>query len=213
MMKKIYIHGLGQTAHSWDKVIEASGNREGVVCPDLPELISDKETTYENLYVAFSKMCDAADDELILCGLSLGGVLAFNYAVEHADKVKALVLIATPYKMPKAALRLQNIMFRFMSDSSFQGIGFTKKDFIKLCKSMMRLDFTDELHKITCPTLVVCGENDTANMKASVKMADILRDADMRTVKGASHEVNTQAPEALAQILDDFYRTKVSQGF
>ena len=24
MMKKIYIHGLGQTAHSWDKVIEAS---------------------------------------------------------------------------------------------------------------------------------------------------------------------------------------------
>ena len=23
-MKRIYIHGLGQTAHSWDKVIEAS---------------------------------------------------------------------------------------------------------------------------------------------------------------------------------------------
>ena len=129
MMKRIYIHGLGQTAHSWDKVIEASDNRDGIVCPDLPELIGDKETTYENLYAAFSKMCDVADDELILCGLSLGGVLALNYALEHADKVKALVMIATPYKMPKAALMLQNIMFRFMSDSMFQGIGFTKKGF------------------------------------------------------------------------------------
>lgn len=211
MMKRIYIHGLGQTAHSWDKVIEASDNRDGIVCPDLPGLIGDKETTYENLYAAFSKMCDAKDEELILCGLSLGGVLALNYAVEHAEKVKALVLIATPYKMPKAALMLQNIVFRFMPDSGFKGIGFTKRDFIKLCKSMMELDFTDELHKITCPALVVCGENDTANMKASVKMADILQDADMQTVKGAAHEVNAQAPEALSQILEDFYKTKVLQ--
>lgn len=76
---------------------------------------------------------------------------------------------------------------------------------------MMELDFTDELHKITCPALVVCGENDTANMKASVKMADILQDADMQTVKGAAHEVNAQAPEALSQILEDFYKTKVLQ--
>ena len=48
MMKTIYIHGLGQTAHSWDKVIEASDNRDGVVCPDLPRLIGDIEPTYEN---------------------------------------------------------------------------------------------------------------------------------------------------------------------
>ena len=85
MMKRIYIHGLGQTAHSWDKVIEASDNRDGIACPDLPGLIGDKEPTYENLYAAFSKMCDAKDEELILCGLSLGGVLALNYAVEHAE--------------------------------------------------------------------------------------------------------------------------------
>ena len=42
-MKRIYIHGLGQTAHSWDKVIEASDNRDGIACPDLPGLIGDKE--------------------------------------------------------------------------------------------------------------------------------------------------------------------------
>ena len=47
MMKRIYIHGLGQTAHSWDKVIEASDNRDNIVCPDLPGLIGDKEPTYE----------------------------------------------------------------------------------------------------------------------------------------------------------------------
>lgn len=91
MMNRIYIHGLGQTAHSWDKVIEESDNRDGVVCPDLPGLIGDKEPTYENLYAAFSKMCDAKDEELILCGLSLGGVLALNY--KEALRIQVLVKI------------------------------------------------------------------------------------------------------------------------
>ena len=154
MMKRIYIHGLGQTAHSWDKVIEASDNRDGIVCPDLPGLIGDKEPTYENLYAAFSKMCDAKDEELILCGLSLGGVLALNYAVEHVKKVKALVLIATPYKMPKAALMLQNIVFRFMPDSGFKGIGFTKRDFIKLCKSCLL--YTSGITKV-CKDSELCA--------------------------------------------------------
>ena len=100
-MKQIYIHGLGQTSNSWNKVIEQLEDVEYSICPDLAELVQGQEITYQNLYAAFSTMCDAIEGDISLCGLSLGGVLALNYAIEHSEKVKSLVLIAIQYKMPK----------------------------------------------------------------------------------------------------------------
>ena len=71
---------------------------------------------------------------------------------------------------------------------------------------MMKLDFSDSLSKITCPTLVICGEKDFANRKAAGKLADILTNAEMREIAGAGHEVNVDAPEALSEVLYSFYR-------
>ena len=46
-------------------------------------------------------------------------------------------------------------------------MGFGKKDFISLSKSMMDLDFQKDLEKINCRVLVLCGEKDKANMKVT----------------------------------------------
>ncbi len=69
-----------------------------------------------------------------LCGLSLGGVLALQYTIEHPEKVNSLVLIAAQYKMPAKLLKPQNSFFRFMPKSSFQQTGFGKREFMELCK-------------------------------------------------------------------------------
>lgn len=164
-MKQIYIHGLGQNARSWDKVLEKLGNFEDCICPNLPELVEDGEMTYPNIYASFSDMCDAVNDEIILCGISLGGVLALNYAIEHTDKVKELVLIAAQNKTPKQLLKFQNVLFCFMPKSMFSQMGFKKNDFLKLCHTMMDLDFANVVNKISCPTLIICGEKDSANKK------------------------------------------------
>lgn len=204
-MKQIYLHGLGQTPDSWTKTITHIKNGEQSVCPDLPELIQGKQATYQNLYAAFSDFCNKYDTPVNLCGLSLGGVLALNYTIDHPEKVHSLVLIATPYKMPKHLLQFQNILFRFMPKSMFQETGFCKDDFLQLCRTMMPLDFSDSLSKITCPALVICGEKDNANKKASEKLADLLTNAAFSELKGIGHEVNTEAPEQLAAALSGFY--------
>ena len=80
-MKYIYLHGLGQNAASWNKVIGAAKAPELSVCPDLAEMVKGKAATYSSLYSAFSEMCNAENEDIILCGLSLGGVLALNYAI------------------------------------------------------------------------------------------------------------------------------------
>lgn len=200
-MGKVFVHGLGQTPESWNAVLSSMDETEKCVCPNLVESAKNQNVNYKNLYNAFLELCDKFDEPIDLCGLSLGGVLALNYAIERPDKVKSLVLIATPYKMPKILLKLQNICFRFMPKSMFQQMGFEKKDYIGLCKSMMELDFTDRLDNISCPVMLVCGEKDNANKKAAKELATLLKNARLEIVSGAGHEVNVEAPDKLGKLL------------
>ena len=202
-MKHIFIHGLGQTPASWDKTINALGV-EDCTCPELPALIRDTDKTYQSLYSAFTAYCNDFNDDVALYGLSLGAVLALNYAIDNPEKVKSLALIAPQYKMPKGILRFQNIIFRFMPKSMFTEIGFAKNDYIALCRSMMDLDFSGSLHKIVCRMLVLHGERDSANKKAAAEIAAKIKNADLQVVVGSGHEVNVDAPERLAEIIHTF---------
>ncbi len=202
-MKYIYLHGLGQTPDSWNRVLGYLNAPTNSICPDLAKLVHGREAKYSDLYAAFSALCDTIEDDLTLCGLSLGGVLALNYTIDHPEKVKSLILIATPYKMPKQLLRLQNILFRFMPKSAFSQTGFQKTDFIRLCHSMAELDFSRSLRKVICPTLILCGEHDRANQKACNMLSHLLPDAKFRMIPSAGHEVNVDAPEALAKALHE----------
>lgn len=204
-MKQIYLHGLGQNPDSWSKVIEQLEAVEHSMCPDLSKLVQGQDTTYQNLYAAFSAMCDAIEEDICLCGLSLGGVLALNYAIEHPEKIKVLVLIATQYKMPKKLLKVQNAIFRFVPKSMFQQMGFGKSDFLKLCNTMMELDFSDSIYKVSCPTLVIYGEKDRANQNASIELANMLIDAELQVFSGAGHEINIEAPDKLMETLRVFF--------
>ena len=204
-MKKVYIHGLGQTSESWDTVFTHLGNIGDNVCPNLADLVHDKELTYNTLYTAFAMACNEIEEPISLCSLSLGSVLALNYAIEYPEKVKSLVLIAAQYKMPKKLLKIQNILFRLMPNAMFQEMGFGKKDFLRLCSTMVDLDFSDLVGKISCPSLIICGEKDKVNRSASTELAVILPNAEICILEGAGHEVNVEAPQKLAEILQSFY--------
>ena len=204
-MKYLYLHGLGQKPDSWDRVIKETKVSDSSVSLSLAEMLEGKAATYGELYTAFSEECDKENDEIVLCGLSLGAVLALNYAIDHPDKVKALVLIAAQYKMPKKLLKFQNMLFRFMPNATFKQFGFKKADVISLCGTMAELDFRDSLCKVSCPVLIVCGEEDNANKKASKELAGYLSDSCYRELLKAGHEANTEAPEELAAVLQEFY--------
>lgn len=205
-MSYIFVHGLGQTASAWDKVLERLERQPECACPDLPELIRGKEVRqYAELYEIFSGCCDRVSGPVHLCGLSLGGILALNYAIDHPDRVLSLVLIGAQYKMPKGLLRFQNVLFHLMPGSMFDQIGFGKQDYISLSKSMMELDFSGELDKLLCPVLVLCGDRDRANQKAAHGLAQRIPNAKLTIVENAGHEVNVDAPERLAELIDGFW--------
>ena len=204
-MKFLYLHGLGQKPDSWDRVIQETKVSGNSISLSLAEMLEGKPATYRELYAAFSGECDQEHDEIVLCGLSLGAVLALNYAIDHPNKVKALVLIAAQYKMPEKLLKFQNMLFRFMPNTMFKQFGLKKADVISLCGTMTKLDFRDSLCKVSCPALIVCGEKDNANKKASKELASYLSDSHFHELLKAGHEANIESPEKLATVLQEFY--------
>lgn len=204
-MEYVFLHGLGQDASSWEATVRAVG-REGVHCPELSGWLQGGEPCYQKLYRALEEYCGQFAGPVRLCGLSLGGILALQYGIGHPEKVDSMALIAARDTMPKGLLRIQNAVFRFMPASVFRSTGLAKNTFISLTKSMMELDFQGELDCISCRTLVLCGERDRANRAATQSLAEGIPGAELSIIAKAGHEVNVDAPEALGQKLNLFFK-------
>lgn len=201
-MNLILVHGLGQSAAAWNKTAERLPKGISPVCPELSEL---SRGDYNKLYSAFCGYCNGFDMPLDLCGLSLGAMLALNYAVDFSEKVRSLILVGGQYKVPSSLIKLQGVIFRFMPKSSFEGTGFDKSDFIALNGSMAGLDFTDKMKNVTAKTLVAIGERDKPNAKAANEMSALLG-CPLEIISNSGHEVNVDNPEAFAEMIEAFYK-------
>lgn len=204
-MTKILIHGSGHKATSWNETISYMTSNEDIMCPDLFTILEEKEASYANLYSSFGKYCDRIDGKIHLCGISLGGILALNYALDFPQKVKTLVLIGTPHKIPKVAFGIQNVIFRFLPKSIFETMAFDKKGTFVLGSSMKDLDFTSRVNNMKCPALIICGQKDSANIKSAYYLSKNIKSAELKIIENTGHVVNEENPKTLAKILTEYY--------
>ena len=202
-MKYILLHGMGQNASCWDKMISYMKSDAETVRPELSDFFAEGNCLYSEIYARFCRYCSGFSEKINFCGLSLGAVLALNYAIDFPHRVNSLILIAPQYKMPKFLLKIQNVIFKFMPENNFKEIGFTKKDFMSLTNSMAYLDFTNDIGNVTHPALILCGEKDNANKKAAAKLAQALPNAKFGLIKSSGHEVNVDNPHDLANFIAD----------
>ena len=128
-MKYILLHGLGQSSESWSEVIKELNLEWDILCPDMAEWMAGKEPCYDTLYRELEHFCGQFAEPLCLCGLSLGAILAMDFAAGHAERVQSLVLIGAQYKMPRKLLKLQDIIFPFHAGAGVWGNGVSKDGF------------------------------------------------------------------------------------
>ena len=195
-MNLILLHGLGQSAESWNETAALLPAEWEISIPELNRF-SDGNFTYGHLYEGLRGELKKSVPS-VLCGLSLGAVLALNLAIDEPELVKRLILIAPQFQMPKIMLKLQGLIFRLTPSRSFERVGITKKGMIALTESMSNLDFRDRLDRVECPALILCGERDSVNKKAAERLGGLLRNA---VIPNAGHEVNLDNPRALAKRL------------
>ena len=206
-MKNILIHGLGQDNRSWNNTnMYLKENGLDAICLNLFEITKNTSKDYKMMYNTFADLCNAQKEKINLCGLSLGGILALDFVKEYPEKVNSIILIGTPYKIPKTLFKLQSIIFHIMPKSTFEKMGCSKKEFITLVNSMSNLDISRNLDKIKCSSLVICGAKDNVNMENATLLNKDIKNSKFKIIENAGHEVNIDNPKELANTIYDFWK-------
>lgn len=209
-MKNILVHGLGQDENSYNNT-RSYFNKNTFLCPNLYSLIESKETSYDNLYEGFCDYCNTFSGPLNLCGLSLGGVLALNYARDYPQKVNSIILIGVPYKIPKFLFFVQSMIFKILPKKVFEGMGIKKHDFINLVNSMRKLNISGMVKDIKCKTLILCGKKDGINKKSASLLKEKIVDSQLYFIDVSAHEVNKDNPRELAIKISEFFNINLEK--
>jgi pimeloyl-ACP methyl ester carboxylesterase len=194
----ILVHGLEQNSQSWNKTMSYFPAKEKLYCPDLFSLSSADNFTYTDLYNGFADYCNSFGEPINICGLSLGAILALNYAIDYPDKVASLILIAARYKMPKTLLSFQNTILKLMPDS------ISKTNLLSLTNSMSDIDFSENLSKVKAKTLILCGAKDIFNKAHNKELSKKIHGAKFATIMNSGHIVNEENPALLAEKIKEF---------
>lgn len=95
----VLIHGTASSLHTWDDWTEDLKKDYRVIRMDLPAFgLTGPNTTREYSIASYTQFLDdflatQKIDSFHLAGNSLGGNIAWNYTLEHPEKVKKLVLV------------------------------------------------------------------------------------------------------------------------
>ena len=101
-MKTVLLHGLGQTAQDWEDVVRQLSTTH-VECPELFSSTGN-EISYTRILAELERQYSNETESLRICGLSLGALLALDFAIRHGDSV--------PHRLPKKPPYLQYLPAR-----------------------------------------------------------------------------------------------------
>jgi 3-oxoadipate enol-lactonase len=173
-------------------------------------------------------------DAAVLVGLSMGGGTVQTFALAYPERVRALGLISTSsefappvrerfYRWAEVAERegmaplAESLVaswfapeFRERHPEEFERnvrttLANDPKAFAASARANAVRNWTDQLHRITCPTLFVGGELDAAGpVRNAETYRQHLTDLDVHLIAGVSHLLPLEAPDRFNRILLEF---------
>jgi pimeloyl-ACP methyl ester carboxylesterase len=156
----------------------------------MPALASDLRALLEAL--------DSVEGAII-GGMSFGGQIAQQYAVDHPEDIHSLILSDTTTRGPEAPQPSRSGMVAdFVGDPGLEG-----------CMHAMRTrpDLTPNLPGLNIPTLVLVGEHDEMILPSLDRLIDALPRRRVARLAGCFHGTSGQRPavwnEAVLNFLED----------
>jgi 3-oxoadipate enol-lactonase len=170
--------------------------------------------------------------QVIICGLSVGGLIAQGLYAARPDLVQALILCDTAHKIGTAemwngriaAIRangLESILdavmerwftpsFRRDDNAIYQGCRNmmarqSAEGYIGTCAAIRDADFTETAPAISVPALCIVGDQDGSTPPALVRaLADLIPGSLFQTIADAGHIPCVEQPAAFATLIRAF---------
>lgn len=209
-MKLIFLHGLGQIPEDWETVMNEVKLSDTIAVPLFSDISQTDLIDLATLNKKLSAVLDDLNEPYLLCGLSLGGVLALQQATRKQPFLKGVIASGVQYKSPnKYLLTIQNLIFRLMPKKSFQNMNVTKKQLIGLVNSMRHLNLKEDLSNVTIPFLLMCGSKDRANLSAAKELSLIMNQSTLKIISNGGHELNREQPKEFANAINNFLKEAI----
>lgn len=234
----VLVNSLGTDARIWDAVVTElaqdyrvlSYDKRGHGLSDSPPgdySLEDHLNDLEGLldHVGF--------DRVVLCGVSIGGLIAQGFALRAPRRLSGLVLCNTAPKMGDAAMWASRIdtvrnkgllpladpvMDRWFSPDFRANRGvelagwrnlFLRTDpdgYAATCATLRDTDLTQAIADIDLPTLIVAGEADLAAPVEMVRQCTMIAGSQFEILPRTGHIPSIEQPERLAALMRQFFK-------
>ncbi len=234
----VFIHGLGSSSQDWEHQINFFSKSFKTITVDLRGhgKTGSREGTYS--IVAFSNdiaeiLCDETEETVIIVGISMGGMVAFQMAVDYPCLVDKLVIINSFVEMPmdnkanRKALRMRKLIpkligmkamgkiiakkvFPYKHQSDLRNLMVKRwaqnsvKDYIKSVDAMAGWTVKKHLSDINRPVLIIGSEFDYISTEEKEKYTQLLPNAQLKIIKDAHHAVTVEKPDEINQLIASF---------
>lgn len=202
------LHGLTQDPTAWQDVISGlatAGAASKFFAPWVQGTSPRDHDTFDIDRAAsdVARLIELqAGGRAAVCGLSLGAAVAIQTAAEYPELVSRLVVSGAIAKMTPAENRAMRFGSALMPAARFPGSS-TKAAVREVYRQLRHLDLTAQLGRITCPTLVLCGQQDTPRLAPARELVAAIPDARLVMLPGG-HSLNREQPSEFVAAVAEF---------
>ncbi len=233
----VFVNSLGTDLRIWDELVPHFSDSHRIIrydkrghglsdCPPAPYTIRDHATDLAGLLDQLEVR------QAILVGISVGGMIALDFAATWPERVQALLLCDTAPKIGTAVLwneRINNlrqhgmdamrdaILSRWFTNTfprrepaAFNGYGnmltrMPVEGYTATCAAIRDVDLTKAAQTITTSTLVLCGAEDLATPPALAQgLCDLIPHAQFQKIPDAAHLPCIEQPDIMAHYIAQF---------
>lgn len=239
----LFLHGLGSSAQDWSPQFDALKAQYQCIAYDARgHGRSDKPP---GPYTARQHAADAAAllDHLgirsaVVVGLSMGGIIAYQLAVDAPQCILGMVIInSLPTVVPstfkeRMAIWQRLVLFRVMSMRRIGEVigkrlfpeaehaalreSFVerwaendKRAYMDATRGLMGWNVIDRLPEIKIPTLILAADQDYTPVAYKHEFARRMPDAEVLVIENARHAMNFTHPDQVNAALETFFEKVV----
>lgn len=232
----VLLHGLGSSSLDWEGQLPALSGRYRVVAPDLRGCGRSRHRgpfSVSGFAGDVAALLDAVGEPAHVVGLSMGGMVALQLAVDRPDTVRTLTIVNSgPALVPTrwadhvriavrrglARLAGPRGMARLLAPRLFPGpdqadarrtfaarmAANDRAAYIAIQDALIGWSVADRIAEIRAPVLVVAAEHDYTPPAAHRTWASRLPQAEVVVVAAARHALPVEAPERFNAVLLPF---------